>query len=401
MMLSHGTYGKVAATLDGACCKRTDVFDADSSIAACNLTEAVFSATPRNLRNTIEPYSVTFNASRSHFVITMARGAKDLHHYVQDTPCRELRRDALAFVMDMVVGLHSLHEHGYAHCDVKPSNIIVMDNKELRLCDFGSVRHTKRHGVGDTVLCTLETRAPETFLQGPSVPTTACDAYSLGATIFFLVYNGYLYDNCKHTTEKQVGQVHKDCVIVLPDKCPHDLPEEVFGIMLGLLNPDPTQRTTISELYYRWNDEGIEAQPVILDPFPTMASGSARCDAIDTLYALNTEKRHFGLSVNIMDRYACTLGRPLNTEEVYACAVLAVVTLSPDDVIIPLLTLTRTMVVDIIRVLKFQLYADTCDWLLLNVYRHPSLDYPLLRDLLKQSGCTQEVVLLYLGAKKI
>jgi hypothetical protein len=35
-MLARGTYGKVVATLEGACCKRTGVFDADSSIATCN-----------------------------------------------------------------------------------------------------------------------------------------------------------------------------------------------------------------------------------------------------------------------------------------------------------------------------------------------------------------------------
>lgn len=35
-------------------------------------------------------------------------------------------------------GLKALHNFGYIHRDLKPGNIILTENGELKLCDFGS-----------------------------------------------------------------------------------------------------------------------------------------------------------------------------------------------------------------------------------------------------------------------
>ncbi|KAI5951408.1 CDC15 [Candida jiufengensis] len=88
------------------------------------------------------------------------------------------------YVREILKGLTYLHEQGVVHRDVKAANVLITDDNQVKLADFGvaSKVNTQHH----TAVGTPNWMAPETILGGePSC--TASDIWSLGATTIELL----------------------------------------------------------------------------------------------------------------------------------------------------------------------------------------------------------------------
>jgi hypothetical protein len=85
-------------------------------------------------------------------------------------------------------GLAFAHEHGLVHRDVKPQNVLLSSEGEVKVTDFGIARSLHMdHGVTQTgtVLGTGEYLAPEQASGKPVSPAT--DVYSLGVVLWELL----------------------------------------------------------------------------------------------------------------------------------------------------------------------------------------------------------------------
>jgi tetratricopeptide (TPR) repeat protein len=93
-------------------------------------------------------------------------------------------RDALRQLAD---GLRFLHAAGKAHCDVKPSNVLVTETGRVVLLDFGLVAEaeSRRRDSDGTLRGTPAYMAPELADGGRAGP--AADMYSLGVILFELL----------------------------------------------------------------------------------------------------------------------------------------------------------------------------------------------------------------------
>lgn len=89
----------------------------------------------------------------------------------------------IAYVKPILHGLEYLHEQGVVHRDVKAANVLITENGEVKLADFGVA--TKVATLHNTVVGTPNWMAPETVLGGDGI-CTASDIWSLGATIIEL-----------------------------------------------------------------------------------------------------------------------------------------------------------------------------------------------------------------------
>jgi eukaryotic-like serine/threonine-protein kinase len=97
-------------------------------------------------------------------------------------------RRALELSLAIADGLSFAHEHGLVHRDVKPQNVLLSQEGEVKVTDFGIARSLHvEHGVTQTgtVLGTGEYLAPEQA-SGKGV-SPATDVYSLGVVLWELL----------------------------------------------------------------------------------------------------------------------------------------------------------------------------------------------------------------------
>jgi serine/threonine-protein kinase len=97
-------------------------------------------------------------------------------------------RRALELALAVADGLAFAHDHGLVHRDVKPQNVLLSSEGEVKVTDFGIARSLHmEHGVTQTgtVLGTGEYLAPEQASGKPVSPAT--DVYSLGVVLWELL----------------------------------------------------------------------------------------------------------------------------------------------------------------------------------------------------------------------
>jgi serine/threonine-protein kinase len=97
-------------------------------------------------------------------------------------------RRAVELALAVADGLAFAHDHGLVHRDVKPQNVLLSSEGEVKITDFGIARSLDvEHGVTQTgtVVGTGEYLAPEQASGQPVLPAT--DVYSLGVVLWELL----------------------------------------------------------------------------------------------------------------------------------------------------------------------------------------------------------------------
>src|SRR6478672_9583770 len=121
------------------------------------------------------------------FIVFEYVDGENLKEMVQRSGPLPARR-AVELGLEMAEALAFAHEHGLVHRDVKPQNVLLSSEGEVKVTDFGIARSLDvEHGVTQTgtVLGTSEYLAPEQASGEPVSPAT--DEYSLGVVLWELL----------------------------------------------------------------------------------------------------------------------------------------------------------------------------------------------------------------------
>jgi eukaryotic-like serine/threonine-protein kinase len=149
-------------------------------------------------------------------------------------------RRALELALSVADGLAFAHEQGLVHRDVKPQNVLLSSEGEVKVTDFGIARSIHvDHGVTQTgtVLGTGEYLAPEQASGKPVSPAT--DVYSLGVVLWELLTGDVPFtgENFVAVALQHVNDPPPNLRAVRPDVSPR-----LAATVERALAKDPAQR---------------------------------------------------------------------------------------------------------------------------------------------------------------
>lgn len=148
----------------------------------------------------------------------------------------------LKFVLDIVAqiadGLDYAHSKGVVHRDIKPANIIITDDKQAKITDFGIARVDASNLTTEgQLLGTPNYMAPEQ-IQGKEVDHRS-DLFSLGVMFYELVTGKKPFqgENLTQVTHRIVFEPFPD-----PKRFVPGLPDSLIRVMAKALAKDPVER---------------------------------------------------------------------------------------------------------------------------------------------------------------
>jgi serine/threonine protein kinase len=146
-----------------------------------------------NLRNHFfskgeKPDEIYLNCVMDYLPLTLSKFIKT---YKNKSPCPLIYIKIYSY--QMLKSLAYIHAIGICHRDIKPQNILLnSNNKNLRLCDFGSAKKLIKGEPNIAYICSRYYRAPE-LIFGATEYTNAIDVWSIGCCIVEIILQHPLF----------------------------------------------------------------------------------------------------------------------------------------------------------------------------------------------------------------
>lgn len=177
------------------------------------------------------------------FTMSLVEGG-DLKQRLKRGPLSS--RQTAQLFLKIARALQYAHERDVVHRDIKPANILLDENQEPLLTDFGIAKLVNsgkdQTGTGQ-MLGTAVYMAPEQITDSKSVGSPA-DIYSLGATMYECLTGKAPFDN------KSVVQLLSDVRNRMPASIRTtrpDVDQEIESICMRCLQKDPAERYESAE----------------------------------------------------------------------------------------------------------------------------------------------------------
>lgn len=139
--------------------------------------------------NIVNIFDVFEENNTAYYVMEHISGGS-LQDYVDSHgPFSEKR--AIELIRQIACALDFVHQNKILHLDVKPSNVMMRDERTVALIDFGIAKHYSEEGTQTTTSAGFISRGYAPMEQynegGVATFSPATDIYSLGATLYFML----------------------------------------------------------------------------------------------------------------------------------------------------------------------------------------------------------------------
>ena len=132
--------------------------------------------------NIVKVFDVSFGETMQYIVMEYIDGITLKQLIEQQGSLRW--KDALQYVVQILRGLQHAHDHGIVHRDVKPQNIMVLEDGTIKVTDFGIARfaRSEQKTITDKAIGSVHYISPEQA-RGDNTDEKS-DIYSLGVILY-------------------------------------------------------------------------------------------------------------------------------------------------------------------------------------------------------------------------
>lgn len=191
----------------------------------------------KNLKHKYIIKLLDYEIQDKHIILLIEYSPKgDLFSFINNLDAiRESK--LLRIFYKIVMAIHFIHLNGFIHRDIKPENILMDQNMEPKLADFGS--SVSEDIVRNTFCGTYEYMAPEIYMRKKQ--SFKVDVWALGVLLFEMTHNKTPFKN------KDVNEIED---MVRNDKIEFDrqISNKIKNIIRSILIFDPTKRPSTARI---------------------------------------------------------------------------------------------------------------------------------------------------------
>ncbi|XP_064625462.1 inactive tyrosine-protein kinase transmembrane receptor ROR1-like isoform X3 [Lineus longissimus] len=195
----------------------------------------------------------------------------DLHEFLimhsphSDVSCsdeesRTLDHSEMLYIaVQIAAGMEFLAAHQFIHKDLAARNILVGDNYNVKISDFGLAREiyaTDYYRVQSKSVLPVRWMPPEAILYGRF--TTESDVWSYGV-VLWEVFSYGLQPYYGYINQEVIEMIRARQILPCPDECP----ARMYAMMVECWHEMPSRRPSFSDIHARlrqWQGETMAAQ---------------------------------------------------------------------------------------------------------------------------------------------
>ena len=158
-----------------------------------------------NHPNIVKVYDVSVNDDLQYIVMEYVDGMT-LREYLNERGGKLTSRETVHFISQILKALDHAHHNGVVHRDIKPQNIMLLDNGQLRMMDFGIARISRAENqlTGGKAMGSVHYISPEQA-KGDETDFTS-DIYSVGVMMYEML-SGHLPFDADDVVEVAIKQI--------------------------------------------------------------------------------------------------------------------------------------------------------------------------------------------------
>ena len=172
-----------------------------------------------NHPNIVKVYDVSVGENLQYIVMECVEGMT-LREYLNERGGKITSRETVHFIAQILRALDHAHRNGVVHRDIKPQNIMLLDNGQLRMMDFGIARISRAENQiqnGKKAMGSVHYISPEQAKGEETDPKS--DIYSVGVMMYEMLSGRLPFDadDMVEVARKQIRDTPKPLAELAPD----------------------------------------------------------------------------------------------------------------------------------------------------------------------------------------
>ena len=149
---------------------------------------------------------------------------------------------AKKIIEKVLIGLGQLHAKGIIHCDISPETIVITDNGDVKLIDFGAAKYVTTANSKSLAIILKQGYAPEEQYRSKGVRGPWTDVYAVAAVMYRMITGIVPPESVERALEDNIKE---------PSKLGINISENMENAIMNALNVYKDNRSISAEIFLK------------------------------------------------------------------------------------------------------------------------------------------------------